>query len=57
MTDRRRSLIILVAVLALIAGSVWTLATKPTRLGLDLQGGVQLVYEANPTAQVPEITP
>jgi SecD/SecF fusion protein len=43
-TERRRSLIILVAVLALIAGSVWTLATKPTRLGLDLQGGVQLVY-------------
>jgi SecD/SecF fusion protein len=56
-SDRRRSLIILVAVLALIAGSVWVLATKPTRLGLDLQGGVQLVYEANPTPQVPEITP
>ena len=57
MSERRRSVIILVAVLALIAGSVWTLATKPTTLGLDLQGGVQLVYEANPTPQVPEITP
>ncbi len=57
MSDRRRSLIILVAVLGLIGASVWVLATKPTRLGLDLQGGVQLVYEANSTPQVPEITP
>ena len=27
------------------------MATKPTVLGLDLQGGVQLVYRAEPTAQ------
>ena len=31
-------------------------ATKPTVLGLDLQGGSQLVYKAEPTAQQP-ITP
>ena len=27
------------------------IATKKTRLGLDLKGGVQLVYQAKPTAQ------
>ena len=32
------------------------IATKPTVLGLDLQGGSQLVYKAEPTAQQP-ITP
>ncbi|HME02222.1 MAG TPA: protein translocase subunit SecD, partial [Solirubrobacteraceae bacterium] len=27
------------------------IATKPTRLGLDLKGGVELVYQGKPTAQ------
>ena len=31
--------------------------TKPTVLGLDLRGGVELVYEGRPTPQVPEVTP
>jgi SecD/SecF fusion protein len=57
LSDRRRNVLILVAVLGLFAAAAWAVATKPTRLGLDLQGGVQLVYEAQPTAQVPEITP
>src|ERR671935_2055214 len=51
MTERRRSLVILVFVLALIAGSVALVATRSTKLGLDLQGGVQLVYQGKPTAQ------
>src|ERR671914_526694 len=57
MSDRRRNVFVLLAVLGLIAASVAVIATKPTRLGLDLQGGVQLVYEASPTKQQPEVTP
>ena len=51
MTDRRRNGLILLIVAGLIAGSFAVLATKKTRLGLDLKGGVQLVYQAKPTAQ------
>jgi SecD/SecF fusion protein len=40
----------------LLAGSALVIATKPTSLGLDLSGGVELVYEAQPTPQVPEVT-
>jgi len=56
MNDRRRSLLILLLVAGLIAGSLIAITSKPTRLGLDLQGGVQLVYEARPTPQQPQIT-
>src|SRR6202035_5693240 len=51
MTDRRRNLFILLIVAGLIAGSVATIAAKKTRLGLDLKGGVELVYKAKATAQ------
>ena len=57
MSDRRRNTFVLLTVLGLIAASVAVIATKPTRLGLDLQGGVQLVYEASPTKQQPTVTP
>ncbi len=40
---------------ALIGGSIAVVALKPTVLGLDLQGGVQLVYKAEPTKQQPTI--
>src|SRR3989440_2264998 len=33
------------------------IATKPTRLGLDLRGGVELVYQGRPTPKVPKVTP
>ena len=56
MSDRRRNIFVLLAVLGLIAASLTVIATKPTRLGLDLQGGVQLVYEARPTKQQPTVT-
>ena len=49
MTDRRRNALILVLVGALLAAAAVVLATKPTRLGLDLKGGVELVYQAKPT--------
>ena len=51
MTDRRRNALILLIVAGLIAASFAVIATKKTRLGLDLKGGVQLVYQAKPTAQ------
>src|SRR4051794_40473716 len=55
MSDRRRSLLILLLVFGLMAASVVVVATKPTKLGLDLQGGVQLVYEGQPTPQQPKV--
>ena len=55
MSDRRRSLFILLLVFGLIAVSAVVVATKETKLGLDLQGGVQLVYEGQPTPQQPTV--
>jgi len=52
-SDRRRSLFVLLIVVGLVAASIGVLATRETRLGLDLQGGVQLVYQGQPTAQQP----
>ncbi|MEA2347841.1 MAG: SecD/SecF fusion protein [Thermoleophilaceae bacterium] len=57
MTDRRRNLLIIVLVLAMLAGSVLVILTKPTKLGLDLRGGVELVYQGVPTPKVPKVTP
>src|SRR6185437_13975053 len=57
MTERHRSVFVLLIVLGLIAASLEVLNQRDTKLGLDLQGGVQLVYEAEPTAQQPTVTP
>ena len=51
MTDRGRNLLILLIVAGLVTGSAIAIAVKPTRLGLDLKGGVELVYQAKATAQ------
>jgi SecD/SecF fusion protein len=51
MIDRRRNILILLIVFGLLAASLVVIATKPTRLGLDLKGGVELVYQGKPTAQ------
>ena len=56
MSERRRSLFVLLLVLGLIAGSLFAVSTRDTKLGLDLQGGVQLIYEGQPTAQQPTVT-
>jgi SecD/SecF fusion protein len=48
MTDRRRNFVILGIVAALWLASVAVILTKPTKQGLDLKGGVSLVYEAKP---------
>ena len=51
MNDRRRNIFILLLVAGLFAASIAVIALMPTKLGLDLKGGVQLVYQAKPTAQ------
>ena len=56
MSERRRSLFVLLIVFGLLAGSIYVVSTKDTKLGLDLQGGVQLIYEGQPTAQQPTVT-
>jgi SecD/SecF fusion protein len=56
MTDRRRNTLILLIVAGLVAASGIVIAAKKTRLGLDLKGGVELVYKGRPTAQA-QVTP
>src|SRR5690348_11148783 len=61
MTDRRRNLIVLALVAFLLVMSLLTIVPgapfeKKTQLGLDLRGGVELIYQAEPTPQVPKVT-
>ncbi|HTZ63018.1 MAG TPA: protein translocase subunit SecD [Solirubrobacteraceae bacterium] len=51
MSDRRRNIFTLLLVAGLVLASLVVILTMPTRLGLELKGGVQLVYLAKPTAQ------
>src|SRR6516225_7088101 len=51
MTDRQRNIFILVLVAGLLAASAVVISTKQTFLGLDLKGGIELVYQASPTQQ------
>jgi SecD/SecF fusion protein len=55
-TDRRRNGLILLLVLGLLAVSAVVIASKPTVLGLDLKGGVELVYQGRPSAAQPQVT-
>jgi SecD/SecF fusion protein len=56
MSDRRRNGLILLLVVGLLLASGIVIATQATRLGLDLKGGVELVYQGQPTPQVPKVT-
>jgi len=56
MTSRKRNLSIIGLMLVLLGGSFYVIFSKPTVLGLDLRGGVELVYEGRPTPQVPTVT-
>src|SRR5829696_6405575 len=51
MSERRRHLLVLLVIVGLIAGSAVVLATQSTKLGLDLQGGVRLIYQGKPTKE------
>ena len=50
MQDRRRNILILLVVIGLLAASLVVISTHKTRLGLDLKGGVQLVYQGRPAS-------
>jgi SecD/SecF fusion protein len=55
MGNRRKHLLVLLFVFGLMAVSALVIVSKPTQLGLDLKGGVQLVLQASPTPQQPTI--
>src|SRR6476646_11689568 len=57
MGNRRRNLFVLLFVLGLLIVSGVVIAQTKTQLGLDLKGGVQLVFQGRPTPQQPEVTP
>lgn len=48
MANKTRNLVIIGLMLALLGGSLAAIILKPTRLGLDLAGGISLVYRATP---------
>ena len=60
MTDRRRNLAVIMLVVLLVIGAALisfglgsAVKAKPTKLGLDLKGGVELVYQGKPTKASP----
>ncbi|MBM3633782.1 MAG: protein translocase subunit SecD [Actinobacteria bacterium] len=48
-STRRRSVLFLLVVIGLVCASIVVIATRPTVLGLDLQGGVEVVLQGKPT--------
>ncbi len=56
MGNRRRYFFVLAFVLGLVIASALVIANTSTKLGLDLKGGVELVYQGQPTGQVKEVT-
>ncbi len=53
---RRGNLFVLLFVLGLIAVSALVVTSKDTKLGLDLKGGVELIYQGTPTGKVNEVS-
>ena len=51
MTDRQRHGLVLLLVAGLIAASAVVITQFKTRLGLDLQGGVELIYKGEKSEQ------
>ena len=56
MTSRRRNLFVLLFVVALTGGSLLVIFNSSTKLGLDLRGGTELVYQGEPTPQNPTVS-
>ncbi len=56
MQRRRLSLFVLAFVLGMIIVSLLVVTSKPTRLGLDLKGGVELIYQGQPTGKVTTVS-
>jgi len=57
MTSPKRNLAIIGVMLLLLGLAGGIILSKSTVLGLDLRGGVELVYEASGTPKQPEVTP
>ncbi|MFZ9668949.1 MAG: protein translocase subunit SecD [Solirubrobacterales bacterium] len=56
MGGRKRNLFVLLLVVGLLIGSALVVVSRPTQLGLDLQGGIELTLQGRPTPQVKEVT-
>jgi SecD/SecF fusion protein len=56
MGTRRGHVLVLLMVLGLVIVSGIVIAAKETKLGLDLQGGLELVYEGQPTGTSTEVS-
>ena len=56
MGSRKRNIFILIFVIGLVAVSGMIIAKKETKLGLDLQGGLELVYQGQPTGTTTEVS-
>jgi SecD/SecF fusion protein len=56
MGSRRQHVLVLLFVVGLVILSGIVIASKETKLGLDLQGGLQLVYEGQPTGTATEVS-
>jgi SecD/SecF fusion protein len=56
MGSRRRYLFVLLFVLGLVIASALVIANKETKLGLDLQGGLELVYQGQPTGTATSVS-
>jgi SecD/SecF fusion protein len=56
MGTRRGHLFVLLFVVALVTVSGLVIAAKETKLGLDLQGGLELVYQGQPTGTTTEVS-
>jgi SecD/SecF fusion protein len=56
MGTRRRHLFVLLFVIGLVAVSALVISKTETKLGLDLQGGLELVYQGQPTGTASEVS-
>jgi SecD/SecF fusion protein len=56
MGGKRRYLFVLLFVLGLVGVSALVIASKETKLGLDLQGGLELVYQGQPTGTATSVS-
>jgi SecD/SecF fusion protein len=56
MGTRRRHLFVLLFVLGLVVVSALVIVNKETKLGLDLQGGLELIYQGQPTGTSTEVS-
>jgi len=56
MGTRRSHILVLLFVIGLVAVSGLVIASKETKLGLDLQGGLELVYQGQATGTTTEVS-